>query len=232
MKKRIGFYVAAWAVLLAAFNVIAFLQLDTVEYAMYTSSFWIGYSFVTVAFLGQLACALIAFRADSARKMFYNLSLILTSYTGLMLSFVVGIICMIVALLPYWVAAAACTVILAMNVVSVIKANVAITEVERLDKKIKADTFFIKSLTVDADTLMAKAKSDEVRAECKKVYEAIRFSDPMSSSALASAESQITVKFSEFSEAVNADNAESASDIAKELTILIGDRNKKCMLLK
>mgnify|MGYP006923404322 CR=1 FL=1 len=96
----------------------------------------------------------------------------------------------------------------------------------------KNKTFFIKSLTVDADTLMAQAKSDAVKAECRKVYEAIRYSDPMSNDALASIEGQITVKFAELSDAVKADDVGNVVELASEVVILIGDRNKKAKVLK
>ena len=87
-------------------------------------------------------------------------------------------------------------------------------------------------LTIDADTLMAQAKSDGVKAECRKVCEAIRYSDPMSNGALASVEGKISAKFAELSDAVKADDFTSVTEIANEVVILIGDRNKKCKILK
>ncbi len=54
----------------------------------------------------------------------------------------------------------------------------------------------------------------------------------MSNDALALVESQITVKFAELSDAVKADNAEKVAEIANEVVILIGNRNKRCKLLK
>ena len=56
--------------------------------------------------------------------------------------------------------------------------------VSEIDDRVKAQTFFIHSLTADAQTLMSFAKSDVVQTECKKVYESIRYSDPMSNDAL------------------------------------------------
>ena len=232
MKQRFNKYLVVWAVLLVLFNVIAFVSPGWSGYEKYTASFWIGYVFITLMFIGQLACAHIAFKADNAQKLFYNLSLITTSYTGLIVSFVVGGLCMLISPLPYWVGVIACAIVLAVNAISVVKAQSAVEEVARVDQKIKVQTFFIKSLTVDADTLMASAKSDTVKANCKKVYEAIRYSDPMSNDALASVESAITLKFTAFSDAVKADDAETAKTVADELLILIGDRNKKCKLLK
>lgn len=232
MKKRFNLYLIAWTVLLALFNVIAFVPVGWEGQEKYTSSFWIGYAFITVAFIGQLACTYMAFKADSAKKMFYNISLIKSSYGGLIATCIFGGICMVISPLPYWVGIILCSIVLVVNVLSVVKATGAIAEIERVDEKIKVQTFFIKSLTVDADTLMASAKSDAVKAECRKVYEAIRYSDPMSNDALASVEGQITVKFTALSDAVKADDADKVAELANEVIILVGDRNKKCKLLK
>ena len=232
MKKRFNLYIVAWGVLLALFNVIAFVSVGWAGQEKYTTSFWIGYVFITVMLIGQLVCSYMAFKADSAKKLFYNISLIRTSYIGLIVSFIVGGLCMLISPLPYWVGVIVCAIVLVANVLSVVKATAAIDEIERIDTKVKTQTFFIKSLTVDADTLMASAKSEAVKAECRKVYEAIRYSDPMSHDALSFVESQIAVKFEELSDAVKADNAEKVAEIANEVVILIGNRNKRCKLLK
>lgn len=232
MKKRFNLYIIAWAVLLALFNVIAFVSVGWAGQEKYTSSFWIGYVFITVMFIGQLICSYMAFKADSAKKLFYHISLIRTSYIGLIVSFLVGGLCMLISPLPYWVGVIVCAIVLVVNVLSIVKATAAIDEIERIESKVKTQTFFIKSLTVDADTLMAQAKSEAVKAECRKVYEAIRYSDPMSHDALSSVESQITVKFAELSEAVKTDDANKVTEIANEIIILVVDRNKKCKLLK
>ena len=232
MKKNFKLYVIAWAIALALFNIIAFVTPSLSDDGKFTPSFWIGYIFITASFIGQLVCSYKAFQADSAKKMFYNISLIRTSYIGLLISFIVGGLCMAITPLPYSVGVILCAIVLATNGFAIIKATAAIGAVERIDTKIKTQTFFIKSLTVDADTLMACAKSDGVKAECRKVYEAIRYSDPMSSDALSSVESQITIKFAEFSDAVRADDVEAVTELANEVIILVGDRNKKCKLLK
>ena len=232
MKKVFRSYLIIWAVLLVLFNVIAFVSPGWIGLEKYTASFWIGYVLITVTFGGQLACTYFALKADNAAKMFYNISLITTSYVGLILTFVVGGLCMLLSLLPYWVGAILCAVVLAINVIAVVKASTAIDVVSAVDEKIKTQTLFIKSLTVDAESLVARAKSDAAKAECKKVYEAVRYSDPMCHEALASVESEITVKFAKLTEAVAADEAEQIADLATELVILIGDRNKKCRMPK
>ena len=227
MKKNFKLYLVAWAIVLALFNVISF-----VVPAEKTTSFWIGYIFISLTLIGQLACSYTVFKANNATKIFYNLSLIKIGYVGLIASFVVGGLCMLISPLPYWVGVVVCAIVLAANILSILKATAAVAEVERIDSKIKVQTSFVKMLTIDADTLMAQAKSGEVKAECRKVYEAIRYSDPMSNDALASVESQITVKVAELSDAVKVDDFTSVTDIANDIIILINNRNQKCRVSK
>lgn len=232
MKKNFKFYLIGWVVLLGLFNALAFVIPAWPTLEKFTASFWIGWGTTIAAFFGQLICSWVSFKGDSAQKTFYNISLFTVSYAGLITMFVVAMICIIVTPLPYWIAAIACAIVLVANIFAILKAKIAIDLVANVDEKVKVQTFFIKSLTVDADTLMAMAKSDVAKAECRKVYEAIRYSDPMSNDALAAVESQITVKFAALSDAVKADETDKVAELANEVCILVGDRNKKCKLLK
>lgn len=232
MKKRIGFYVAAWAALLALFNVIAFLSKPLPGVEKYTASFWIGYTLITLMFVGQLVCSLFALRTDSMKKLFYNVSLIQSSYAGLVASFVFGGLCMLIAPLPYWVGVILCAIVLVLNALAVIKAAATVGEVTRIDEKIKTQTMFIKMLTAEAETLVARAAGGASADAAKKVYEAIRYSDPMSNEALSSVEAQISATFAAFSDAVKAEAESEIADRAAALLVLIKERNSKCKLFK
>lgn len=233
MNKKFKVYALVWAIFLVAFNVVAFVTPNEIAgVSKFDGAFWIGYLFITVAFVGQLVCAYFAFQADSRQKMFYHISLISVSYTGLMFMLVFGVAVMAIPKLPAWVGIIVCFLVLAFTAIAVAKAAVAVDIVEQIDEKVKGQTFFIKSLTVDAKTLLSRAGSDEVQAECKKVFEAVRYSDPMSSNALVSVEAQIAAKFATLSDAVAKENIGSVRVAANELVILLQDRNSKCKLLK
>lgn len=232
MKNGFKFYALIWLALVVVFNVIAFVSVGWIGYEKYTSSFWIGYIFIMVAFVGQLICSYVALKETNINKTFYNISLVKTSFTGLIVSFVFGGMCMLISPLPYWVGILLCAIVLVLNILSVIKAFTAAKIVAVIDDEVKIETLFVKTLTVDAESLLYRAKSEVVKNECKKVYEAARYSDPMSNNALASVESKITAKFVEFSDSVISDNYEEASAFANELAVLIGERNRKCKLLK
>ena len=232
MKKNFKYYIGIWSVLFVLFNVIAFISPGWITHDKYTSSFWIGYIFITLAFVGQLFCAKLAFKEENLKKLFYNIPLATISFSGLIISFIVGGACMLISPLPYWVGIIAGVAVLGITAISVLKAKIAIDEVVNTDDKIKEKTLFIKALTVDAKSLLDRAESETIKEQCKKVYEAVRYSDPMSESALRDIETEITVKFSDFSEAVLSQNNESVDLIGKELVILLKDRNNKCKILK
>ena len=233
MKKSFKIYSLIWAICLAVFNVITFVTPNEIGgVSKFSGSFWVGYIFITIAFLGQLACAFVAFKAENLKKFFYNIPLLSISYGGLVAMLIVGSIFMAIPVLPEWIAIIVCVIILAFNTIAIIKATAAADIVSGIDEKIKAQTFFIKSLSVDAQSLMTSAKSDELRAETKKVYEAIRYSDPMANAALSDLDAQIEKQFNAFSDAVKADDAELAKETADELLEMVERRNQKCKLLK
>ncbi len=75
-----------------------------------------------------------------------------------------------------------------------------------------------------------KAQTAEAKAACKKVCEALRYSDPVSSSDLLAIEQEIQRKFYDLSAKVVA--GDDVSALSDELAALIADRNRKCRALK
>lgn len=230
MNRNFKYYIAAWAVLAVIFNVIAFAAPAVAGASKFDGAFWSGYVLIMLALIGQLVCAYFALKAKSKEQIFLRLSLVTVSYSALILSFVVGAACMLIPNLPNWVGIILCALILGFTAVSVIKANAAVELVRETDTRVKEKTAFIRMMTVDADNLMARAQTDEAKAMCKKVYEALRYSDPMSSEALSGTESEISKEFTAFAAAVK--NGENASELADELIALIGDRNRMCKVMK
>lgn len=233
MKKNFIYYSLVWLVLLVVFNIIVFVTPnEAAGMSKFGGAFWAGYAFITIAFLGQLACAYKAFKAENARKLFYNISLISISYTGLIVMLIIGTACMAIPNLPNWLGSIISLLVLAFTAMSVMKASVAAEIVTEIDDKIKTQTQFVKMLVVDSEHVMKSAKTAELKAEAKKVYEAVRYSDPMSNPALEDVEKQIQSEFAAFGKAVQEEDLEMAESIGTELLVLIDNRNKKCKAMK
>ena len=233
MKKTFKYFFACWLIVFAVFNIITFaIPKEIAGMNKFGGSFWTGYIFIVIAFLGQLGCAYKAFKKENLKRVFYNISLISISYTGLIAMLIAGSLCMIIPDMPNWISVIICILILAFSAISVIKATLAADIINDVDKKIKDKTLFIKSLMVDAEHLVTVAGSEEIKTVTKKVYEALKYSDPMSDRALNDIEEKMQSEFNFLSQAVNSADTELAESVAKGLLDLIDIRNKKCKVLK
>jgi hypothetical protein len=139
---------------------------------------------------------------------------------------------MFVNLVPDWLVYVLFVVVCGVCAISIIKAKTAVALVEGIDEKISTKTQVFKMLTADAEHLMSVSKTAELKAEAKRVYEAIRYSDPMSSGALTDIEGQIQSEFEFFSQAIKSEDLELAKSVADGLLNLIDGRNKRCKALK
>lgn len=238
MKKLFKQYVIIWAILFAVYNAIVFLIIpDTVEVqgvtlSKYAGSFWPGYIGIIIAFIGNLFCSKMFFDSDTPDKAFLNMPLLRLSWTCLIVTMIVGTIAMAVPDLPNWIGALLCILLLAFYAIAVVKANVASDVVEEIDNKVKAKISAMKLMIADAEAALSNAKSEELKAEAKKVYEALRYSDPMSNDALSAIEGRIADKLLAFKDAILSDNIESSKKLSDDICVLVSDRNTKCKVLK
>lgn len=233
VKKAFKFYLIAWAILFVIFNVvvIALPKETTIAGVTYTKLgglSWITLILFELCFIGHLICTWIALKQNKLSGTFYRLPLIRLSYACIIVTTVIGCVMMAVPNLPDWIPLIVVLIIMALYAVAVLKAAAAAEVVEQIDEKVKAKTAFIKTLTVDAQTLLSRVKSEPVKAACKKVFEAVRYSDPMSSGALADVENRILAEFNAFSDAVLSDNADAVNASADTLLSLIAERNQTC----
>ena len=227
MNKIMKSYAGVWAICFALFNAIVFLT--PIERS---GGFWVGYVFTTIAFLGQFGCTYKASKAENLKKCFYNVPLITISYTGLIAMLIVGSVCMVIPGIPNWLGVIVCLVVLGVTAIAVISAGAAGSIVANLDQKVEEKTTFIRNLTIDAENLMNRANAPMLKNQCKKVFEAVRYSDPMPSKELSDVEQRIQEEFDILTDAVIADDLDCTESAAKELLVLIADRNKKCKGLK
>ncbi len=232
MKKIIRCYFIAWLVALVVFNVIAFVtpgKIDGTE--KYDGTFWIGYIFISLAFIIHLFLAWYALK-DDINKTFYRFPLISLSLATLIVMLIVGSLCMALPGIPAWIGIVICVLILGISILFFVNAEVVSTLVGRQDQSVKEKKIFIQSLTLELDSLMKITQSSEIGKEVKRVYEAVRYSDPMSAESLSGIEAQITLKVNEFINSVKDDDFTLARKLADEAIVLVNDRNNRCKILK
>lgn len=233
MKKGFKFYLIAWAILFVIFNVvvIALPKETTIAGVTYTKLgglSWITLILFELCFVGHLICTWIALKQNKLSGTFYRLPLIRLSYACIIVTTVIGCVMMAVPNLPSWIPLIVALIIMALYAVAVLKAAAAAHIAEHIDEQIRTNTAFVRDLAVDANALIPRAKSESAKKACKKVYEAVRYSDPMSAETLADVEGRIKTEFDAFTDAVLSDDAEAVSASADVLLALINERNQTC----
>lgn len=229
MNRKRRWYTAAWAVMFVLFQVLAFIVPRAIGGGnSFDGAFWTGYVFLTLAFVGQYGCAWAALRDEASPKQFYHIPLITVSYGGLILTVACAGLVMGVPGFPVWAGLVLCLCVFAFTAVSLVKAEVTANVVGRMDEEVRAKTLRVRELTAEAETLLAKADSEEKRAACKKVYEALRYSDPTSSPALSGMEAEIGEKLAAFSGLAAGEAGGEFRAAADALVALIHERNLSC----
>ena len=85
---------------------------------------------------------------------------------------------------------------------------------------------------MNAEHLINKASSEEIKQICERVSESFRFSNTMSDNSAREINEQIQREFSSFENAVNESDLEMAENTSKELITLINKRNLQSKLNK
>jgi hypothetical protein len=231
MKKGLKFYAIAWAIMFILFNVaVAALPKEFtllgVTYEKFGGLSWVTLIVLELCFLLHLGVTALALNQNKLSGTFYRIPLIRLSYGCVAVTLILAVLAMLV-FIPSWIPLALALLILAVYAFAVLKAEVAAELVEGVDAKTRAMTSFIRDLTADADSLLSRAKSEPVKAACKKVFEALRYSDPVSAYGLVDVEERIKAEFDVLTDAVIADDPKAVSASADELLTLIAERNKK-----
>ncbi len=222
MKKYFKYYGICWAIALVVFNVITFVVTnETIGLTSVGSSFWVGYAFITIAFIGNLICGWLFFKEENKGKVFLNIPIINLAYSALIVSLIVGAVAMAVPQIPYWIGVIVDVLVLAFYAIAIVKVSAAANIVNDVEQKVKVQTFFIKSLTVDIEMLAEKEKNPEIKQQLKKLAEKAKYSDPTSNDALADLDSKIANKVNELKTAGN------KLEIINQIDLLLTERNKK-----
>ena len=145
---------------------------------------------------------------------------------------VVGALAMTIPDLPNWIGIIVCLIVLAFTAIAVISAKAAGTIVSNIDEKVKTNTAFIKEMTVETQNLMNRANAPKLKEYCKKVYEAVRYSDPVSTPELSDIEERIKEEFDALTDAIITDDLNATETLCREIITLIQERNGKNILSK
>ena len=209
MRKSFKYFLAIWFICLLTFLAFVFIIPSTIDgktiiqlvslisikdayimslsgigdmvFTKYGGAFWPCFILIILTFLINLLGSHHAFAEKNNQKFFYNIPLIKISYTGLLLNLIFGTICMFIPGCPIWLGSLVCALIILITILSMIKASALSEIVSKKDDDIKASTANMKRLVALAETNYKNESDATKKEELRKVYEALKYSNPVSS---------------------------------------------------
>ncbi len=232
MKKAFKYYLIAWAIMFVLFNIVVValpkeFSILGVNYVKFGGLSWVTLIVLELCFLLHLGVTALALNQNKLSGTFYRIPLIRLSYGCVAVTLILAVLAMLV-FIPSWIPLALTVAILVIYAMAVLKAAAAAELVEGVDRKVEARTSFLRGITVDANSLLSRAKSETAKAACRKVCDALRYSDPVSTYAVYDVETRIKTELDALTDAVLADDADAVTASADELLTLIRDRNSRC----
>ena len=223
MKKNIARTAATDALLLALFNLIAFM----IPFAR-TASFWLAYIFTSVAILAQLPLMLYAFTPKgSLRGSLYGFPIARLSLIYLLVQAVTGLLCMaLAAWVPFSAALIVQAVVLVLAIIGCMATSAIRDEIHNQDARLKKDVAVMRELRSRAGALAGQAQGEAVQEQLRKLADDFRFSDPVSSEATSPLESD------NLERALTDGDMEGVAKLCPKTAALLAERNRLCKLNK
>ena len=233
MEKYKKSYLTVWGIAVAVFVAVALLIPSQIGgWSKNEGSFWAAFVMILLVFAGQLGCSALVFRKGTLEQKFLRLPIIYVSYTALIVTLIVEMVCVVIPVTKNWLGFVLGLVILACYGVAVVMSVSGAAVIEQTERKVKEETRFLLNLRTEAELLRKQPHSPEIAAYVKKVEEAVRYSDPRSNQALEELEGRLSMAFSAFSKAAGAQDEEACREKSEQFLRLLEERNSKCRLLK
>lgn len=208
MNKQFKNYIICWIFAIIAFNIISFVIPGGFDR---TGNFWVGYIFTMLILVGHLVYVHV-FTNRKGNLTIEN-TLRVLNYIELPVLVIIPIVCMFITNLPVWIAVIACTVILAITVIFSVCADTVTNKTVNAYEADRRNSEMMRTLQSKAEYMARQARGTSREDITKKIYEAIRYSNPMSDETTREIEKVILYKLEN-------------DEIDEELLELVNRRNE------
>lgn len=216
-------------VLLVLYILVAFL----IPF-VHTAVFWVSFVFTLFAFGVVGASFYIAFIINpDAKSRFYGFPIAKIGAIYGLVQLIAGLVFMALAVYaPVWLAVLVYAIALGAAVIGLISAEAVAEEIHNQDAKLKKDVTLMRSLQSKLNQMAAQCDNPDAAAEVKRFAEEMRYSDPVSSEALAEIEADLSAAVDELQAAIVEGESNAAKQLCRKASAVLAERNRLCKLNK
>ena len=229
MKKDTIRGIAALGILLILYILIAFL-IPFVK----TAVFWVSFLFTLIAFGVVAASIYIAFiQNPNAKSKFYGFPIAKIGVMYGAAQLLAGLTFMALGLwIPVWAAVLVYAIALGAAVIGLISADAVVEEIHNQDGKLRKNVALMRALQSKLNQMAAQCDNPDAASAVKKFAEELRYSDPVSSDALAEIERDLNAAVDELQSAVIDGDSAAVKQLCRKASAILSERNRLCKLNK
>lgn len=229
MRKDMIRGILALAILLGVY----FLVVLVIPFAN-VAEVTIGVGFTLAAFAVAAAAFYIAFlKKPNARSRFYGFPIARLGLMYLAAQAVISLVSMGAgAFIPWWISVVVYALLLAAALLGLISAEAVVEEIRVLDEKLKKDVSLMRGLQSKVNQMAAQCENPDAAAVVKAFAEEMRYSDPVSSEALAEIEADLSAAVDELQSAIVDGDSAAVKQLCRKASAVLAERNRLCKLNK
>ena len=225
MKKETLRAIIVMAVVLLAYNFAVFMIP-----CLKTATFWLSWVFTLLSFaVAGYAIYNSMMRNPDAKSRFYGFPIARIGVIYLIAQIVVGGIFMALGhILPWWLATVLFTIGLAVAVIGLVSAEAVVDEIKVQDEPLKKSVSLMRALQSKVGQMATMCEEPAIKA----LAEELRYSDPVSSEAIADAEADLSAAIDALQQAVVEGDSAAIAQLCRKASLLLAERNRLCKLNK
>ena len=199
-----------------------------------TATFWISWGFSLLSFVvADYAIYTGIIKKPDAKSRFYGFPIARIGVIYLVAQVAVGGVFMAIGhIVPWWLATVACTIGLAVTLIGVMAAEAVVDQIQYQDNKIRESVSVMRGLQSKVGTLASRCEDSAAANAVRNFADELRYSDPVSSAAIADAEAELSAAVDALQAAVVEGNADQILAACRQASAMLAERNRLCKLSK
>lgn len=228
-KKDTLRWFTSLAIVLVLYLVLI-LAIPFVKNAVY----WLSFGFTLAAFGVAGAAGYIGVvRQEDAKSRFYGFPVARIGLVYGAAQLVLGLAVMALASwTPLWLPLLVYVLMLGAACLGLIAADTVVEQIHIQDAKLRGDVRLMRSLQSKLNQLASQCDDSDAASALKKLSEELRYSDPVSSAALAEIERDLTAAVEELQVAVIDADSAAVKHLCRKTSALLAERSRLCKLNK
>lgn len=230
MKKNTTRVLLVGLIALVLYNMIVFL----VPFDRETAAYWLSYAFTMIAFgVAGVAVYNGMLKNPDAKSNFYTFPMVRIGLNYAVIQLIAGLVVMIAGQwLAWWLVTLVYAIGLGVVIALLIAADATVDQIKTMDGQLKARVSHMRAIQSKVIHLEGQCADSAAREAVKKLAEELRYSDPVSSPAVAEAEHELSALVDAIQDAVADGEAAVIVQLCTKASSLLAERNRLCKLSK